>query len=191
MERKPQRQQERRRQGGWALPAQDRTSIYIDDFAGHEVGQVRSNKEDRAGNFFGGSSATERDDSGSHFLASFGLKHGIGHVGGDPAGGDGVHENIVPGEFGGEALGKTDDAAFGSAVVRMEGFAALPGGGADGDDLAGLLLDHVGDGEVDDGVDAFEVDADHVIPLLFGHLFYGEIFGVPDAGVGNENVQAA
>jgi len=68
-----------------------------------------------------------------------------------PAGGDGVHEDIVAGEFGGEALGKADDAAFGGAIVGMEGLAALAGGGADGDNLAGLLLDHVRDGEVDDG----------------------------------------
>jgi len=55
----------------------------------------------------------------------------------------------------------------------MEGLAALAGGGADGDNLAGLLLDHVRDGEVDDGVDALEVDTDHIVPLLFSHLFDG------------------
>jgi len=54
-------------------------------------------------------------------LAGFGLKHGIGHVSGDPAGGDGVHEDIVAGEFGGEALGKADDAAFGGAIVGYGG----------------------------------------------------------------------
>jgi len=40
-------------------------------------------------------------------------------------------------------------------------------------------------------VDALEVDTDHIVPLLFSHLFDGEIFVVPDAGVGNENVQTA
>src|SRR2546430_16275066 len=80
-------------------------------------------------------------------------------------------------------------SAFGSAVMGVEGFAALACSGADGNDLAGLLLDHVGDGEVDDRVDAFEVDTDHVVPLLFEHLFNGKIFEVPDAGVGYENIQ--
>ena len=97
----------------------------------------------------------------------------------------------MPGKFGGEALGEADDAPFGCAVVGVEGFATLPGCRADGNDFAGLLLDHVGDSEVDDGVDALEVDADHVVPLLFGHFLDGEIFKVPGAGIGHENVQAA
>jgi len=75
--------------------------------------------------------------------------------------------------------------------VGVEGFATLPGCRADGNDFAGLLLDHVGDSEVDDRVDALEVDADHVVPLLFGHFLDGEIFKVPGAGIGHENVQAA
>src|SRR5260370_1454643 len=95
MERKPQRRQERRRQGGWALPAQDRTSIYIDDLAGHEVGQVRSDKENRARNFFGGCRAAERKDGRSHRFSGFRLEDGDGHVGGDPAGGGGVPEDVV------------------------------------------------------------------------------------------------
>src|SRR5260370_1772253 len=73
--------------------------------------------------------------------------------------------------------------------MAMEGFAALPGGGTDGNNLAGLLLDHMRNREMDDRVDALEVDAHHVVPLLFGHLFDGEIFQVPDARVGDENVQ--
>src|SRR5712692_4765246 len=190
-ERRSQRQPERRRQFGWVLPAQDRTSIYIDDLAGHEVGQVRSHKEDGAGDFFGGGGAAERNYRGGHLLARFGLEDRNGHVGGDPAGGDRVHQNIVTGELGRKTFGEADDAAFGSAVVGVERFAPLPGGGADGDDFAGLLLDHLRDGEVDDGVDALEIDADHVVPLLFGHLLDGGIFEVPNAGVGYENIQAA
>src|SRR5260370_13123412 len=73
----------------------------------------------------------------------------------------------------------------------MEGFAALPGGGADGNNLAGLLLDHVRNGEMDDRIDALEVDADHVVPLFFSHFFDGEIIEVPYAGIGYENIQAA
>ena len=75
--------------------------------------------------------------------------------------------------------------------MSVERFAALPSGGADGNDFAGLLLDHLRDSEVDNGVDALEIDADHVVPLLFGHLFDGSIFEVPDAGIGDENVQPA
>src|SRR5450631_3929334 len=39
--------------------AQDRTSIYIDDLSGHEVGQVRRQKQDWPGNFFRGSCAAQ------------------------------------------------------------------------------------------------------------------------------------
>src|SRR5882762_9384361 len=163
MERKPQRQQERRRQGGWALPAQDRTSIYIDDLAGHEVGQVRSNEENRAGNFLGGGSAAEGNDSRSHLLARFRLEHGNGHVGGDPAGSDGVHKNIVTGKFGGEAFGEADDAAFGCAVVGVKGFAALAGGGADRDDFAVLFLYHRRNRDVYALTKAANSDSNHEI----------------------------
>src|SRR5260370_26309628 len=188
---KPQRRQERRRQGGWALPAQDRTSIYMDDLAGHEVGQVGSVKENLAGYFFGGGGAAKGNYRGSHLLARFRLKHGNGHVSGDPAGSDGVHKNIVTGEFRGEAFGEADDSALGCAVVGVQRFAALTGSRTDRDDFARLLFDHLRNGEVNDRIDALEVDANHVVPLFFGHLFDGGIFEVPDAGVGDENVQPA
>ena len=44
---------------------------------------------------------------------------------------------------------------------------------------------------MDDGINAFEVRADHVVPLLLGHFFDGEILEIPNTGVGHENVQAA
>src|SRR5438477_10284982 len=44
---------------------------------------------------------------------------------------------------------------------------------------------------MNDRIDALEVDANHVVPLLFGHFLYGQIFRVPNAGIGDENVQAA
>src|SRR5260370_38829092 len=83
---KPQRRQERRRQGGWALPAQDRTSIYIDDLAGHEVGQVRSNEENRAGNFLRGGSDVPGNDSRSHLPRRFPLEKGNGSFSRETAG---------------------------------------------------------------------------------------------------------
>src|SRR5260370_6937139 len=105
MERRSQRQVERRQQDGWALPAQDRTSIYIDDLAGHEVGQVRSNEENRAGNFLGGGSAAEGNDSRNHLLARFRLGHGNGHVGGGPAGSGRGQKKIVTRKFRGTSFG--------------------------------------------------------------------------------------
>src|SRR5271165_6293106 len=92
--------------------AKHRTSVYIDDFAGHEVGQVGGEEEDRAGNLFGGGRAAQRNRRGGHLLAGLGIENGIGHVGGDPAGGHGVHQDAVAGEFRREAFGEADDGAF-------------------------------------------------------------------------------
>jgi hypothetical protein len=75
--------------------------------------------------------------------------------------------------------------------MRVERFAALPRRGTDGNNLAAFLLDHLGHAEVDDRVDAFQVDMDHLVPLFFRHFFDGKIFDVPDTGIGHENVETA
>ena len=75
--------------------------------------------------------------------------------------------------------------------MRVKGFAALARRGTDGNDTTGLLLDHVRDGEVNDGVDAFQIDANHLVPLSFGHFVDGQVLQIPNAGIGNENIQAS
>ena len=57
--------------------------------------------------------------------------------------------------------------------------------------LPDFCLIMCGTGEMNERIDALEVDADHVVPLLFGHFFDGQIFEVPDASVGNDDVEAA
>src|SRR5258708_39331007 len=103
-----------------ASPAQDRTSVYIDDFAGHEVGQVGGEEQNGAGDFFRGGRASERDDRSSHFLAGLGFQNGIGHVGGDPTRSNAIYEDVVTRELRRKTFDKADDAAFGSAIMRME-----------------------------------------------------------------------
>jgi len=61
--------------------------------------------------FLRGWQRDREDDGGSHLLAGFGLKNGIGHVGGDPAGAR-SSRGYCAGQFAGEALGEADDAAF-------------------------------------------------------------------------------
>ena len=75
--------------------------------------------------------------------------------------------------------------------MRMKSFAALAGGGTDGDDASGFLRDHLLGGEVGDSVNTFEVDAQHVVPFALGEIFDGSVFDVPDAGVGDEDVELA
>src|ERR1700692_4913981 len=74
---------------------QDRSSIYIDDLASHEVGQIGRQKKNRPGNFFRSSGAPEWNGSGHHFLAGFRLKHGIRHISGNPPRRNGINENVI------------------------------------------------------------------------------------------------
>src|SRR5208282_3423164 len=119
------------------------------------------------------------------------LEDGLGHVRIHPSGGDGVDQDVVRGEFGGEAFDQADDGALGGAVMGMESLAALAGGGADGNDAAGALVNHVRDAQVDDAVDAFQIDGHHAVPFALGHFFDGGFLYVPDARVGDQDVQVA
>src|SRR5256885_13329531 len=110
------------------LPAQDGSPIYIDDFAGHEVGQVGGEEENGAGNLFGRAGAAQGNGGGDGFAAFFRVDDGIGHIGGHPAGGHAVHRDIVAGGAGG---GGPDPAVGRPLFVAPDGVggAAAPGGG--------------------------------------------------------------
>src|SRR5260370_40617209 len=110
---------------GPASPVQNRTAVYIDDFSSHEVGQVGGEEQNGAGDFFRGGRASERDDRSSHFLAGLGFQNGIGHVGGDPTGSNAIYEDVATRKLRRKAFDKADDAAFRSAIMRMEGFTTL------------------------------------------------------------------
>src|SRR6266478_6840499 len=103
-----------------ASPAQNRTSIYIDDFSSHEVGQVGREEQNGSGDFFRSGRASERDDRSSHLLAGLGFQNGIGHVGGDPTGSNAIYEDVVTRKLRRKTFDKADDAAFGSAIMGME-----------------------------------------------------------------------
>src|SRR6202041_940749 len=75
--------------------------------------------------------------------------------------------------------------------MRVKCFAALTGGGTDRDDPAAFLRDHVRDGIMNHGVDALQVDLNHFVPLTLGQFFDRRVLLVPDACVGDENVEAA
>ena len=56
---------------------------------------------------------------GDHFLAGFRIEDGIGHIRGDPAGRNGVNQNVMTSELRGQAFGQADDSAFGCSVMRV------------------------------------------------------------------------
>jgi len=107
-----------------------------------KLAQVPRRQKNGACNFFGSGGAAERNSPWiAIFWAGLSFPHRFGHVRVNPAGCDAIYEEILwRSELGGRPFREADDAAFAGAVVRVKGFAALSGGGADGNDLAGLLL---------------------------------------------------
>lgn len=81
----------------------------------------------------------------------------------------------------GQALAQAEQAGLGRGVVGLADAAGLPDHRADVDDPAELALEHV----VEDGLDhverAREVDPQHRVPVLDGHLAHRLVHG--DAGV--------
>ena len=91
----------------------------------------------------------------------------------------------------GQTLHETNNRAFRCAVVRVKGLAALARRGADGNNAATALRDHVRHGEVNYGVDALHVHAHHFVPLALCKLFDRSIGLIPDAGIGHKDVDPA
>src|SRR5258708_11119222 len=118
---------------------------------------------------------TAKRDKGQQLLGRFWIAKDVGgHLGGDPAGGDAVAVDALADEFGGEAFGEADEGSLGGGVVGVEGFAALPGSGADENDVAAdsvhqRLRLHLSDGGTDQAEDAVEVGGEGVSPLSRGH----------------------
>ena len=75
--------------------------------------------------------------------------------------------------------------------MGVKRFAALPSRRADRNNFSGLLFDHVSGRKMNHRIHAFQIDANHFIPLLFRHFFNGLIIDVPHACVGNQNVNAS
>src|SRR6202043_945867 len=89
-----------------------------------------------------------------------------------------------------KSLHQADDAALRSAVVRVKRLAALTGRRCDRNNPPGLLLDHVRHRKMDEGIDTLEVNSNHVVPLLLGHLLDRLVVQIPHAGVGHHDVQS-
>lgn len=163
-------------------------AIDVEGLAGHTVAQGAGEEEAGGGDVGGEDAAVEAliGDDGADVV---GVGVDVFAFGFDGAGGDGVDVNVVAAHFAGEGAGEAEDRAFGGDVVD-ELFDADPDGdGADVDDFAGAAGDHVGEGELAEVHEAFDVDGLHAIPVGFGG-FEEEAAGV-DAGVVDEGVDVA
>ena len=77
------------------------------------------------------------------------------------------------------------------SVMSVECFAALAGRGTDSHDFPAFLRNHVRRDKVNYGINALQIDVNHFVPFALGHFFNGRVLLVPDAGVGDEDVNAA
>jgi hypothetical protein len=114
---------------------------------------------------------------------------GLGVVGGEVAGGDGVDVDAAGGPLVGEGLGELADAAFGRGIGR-DVDASLEGEQrGDVDDFAAALGEHVAAGVLGEAEDTGEVDIDDSLPVFGGVVGGGG--AADDAGVVDEDVNGA
>ena len=73
----------------------------------------------------------------------------------------------------------------------MKSLAALARCRTDGDDPPAALRDHARGRVVNHGINALQVDAHHVVPLAFAQTLNRFVLIIPDARVGDQNVQPA
>src|SRR5215831_10711694 len=111
------------------------------------------------------------------------------HVRVHPARGDAVHPDAEARELRGEGFGEADDRSFGRGVVTVLGFASLPRGGRDQDDLSAFALPHLRGGVAAQRDRAFQVDVGHLVPFRFGDPVDRRAF--PDAVADDEDVGRA
>src|SRR5581483_7529275 len=93
------------------------------------------------------------------------------HVGRDPAGDDAIHLDIVAGPGDGEGLRELDDAALARRVGQHGGAAEKGVLGADVDDLAASVRDHVGVTSLRELEDRLEVGVQDPVPDVVGNGF--------------------
>ena len=135
----------------------------------------------------GGAGARAADAPCGSKVSGF-VRHGLGHPG-SRAGRYGVGCDTVSSHVSGDDAGEAGDAVLGRAVVGLAGVAVQTRGGSKRDYPARTLLPVENAGVLDHGESAPEVDGDHVVPLLFGHVEYHPVS--EDAGAGDHDVQLA
>ena len=117
------------------------------------------------------------------------LAQRCGLRGSDVAGSDAVALDVVLAVLGGDVLGQHLQATLGCSVGGDGLTAKLAHHGADVDDLAAALSDHVGDDSLGDDERSVQVNIDDLTELSSGHLGHGD--ALDDAGVVDQNVDMA
>ena len=117
------------------------------------------------------------------------LTQGRGLRGGDVAGANAVALNVVLAVLGSNVFGQHLQAALGSSVSGNSLTAQFAHHGADVDDLAAALLDHVGDDGLGNDKGSVQVNINDLTELCSGHFAHGN--ALDDTGVVDQNVDVA
>ena len=141
-------------------------AVNVEDQAVDEVGSLGGEEDSGAAQILGLAPALGRglgnDELVKRMTAAVGLDltQGCGLRGGDVAGSDAVALDVVLAVLGGDVLGQHLQTALGSGVGGDSLAAQLAHHGADVDDLAAALLDHIGNDSLGDDEGGVQVNVD-------------------------------
>src|SRR5579871_2665369 len=181
------------------IPSHVQAAVDGPDLAG-DVGRLVGGEEaDGAGDLLRPGQPAKRDLLPDPLQRPF--RHGGHHVGGHISGGDRVDgqpdtltrsaacpPDLEDGLLG-QRLGQAEQPGLGRGVVGLADLAGLADHRGNVDDPAGALLDHVFEGGLGHEEGAGQVDRDHPLPVLVGHLRHGLVDR--DACVVDQDVQTA
>ena len=167
-------------------------AVNVEDQAIDKVGSLGGEEHGGSAQVLGFTPALGRglgnDELVKRMTAAVGLDlaQGRGLRGGDVAGSDAVALDVVLAVLGGDVLGQHLQAALGSGVGGDSLATQLAHHGADVDDLAAALLDHIGDNGLGDDEGGVQVNVDDLTELGSGHLDHRD--ALDDAGVVDQHV---
>ena len=170
-------------------------AVNVEDQAVDKVGCLGSKEHGGSAQVLGLAPALGRglgnDELVERMTAAIGLDlaQGRGLRGGDVAGSDAVALDVVLAILGGDVLGQHLQTALGSGVGGDSLTAQLAHHGADVDDLAAALLDHIGNDRLGNDEGGVQVNVDDLTELGSGHLDHRD--ALDDAGVVDQHVDVA
>src|SRR6185503_6378797 len=180
------------------LSSQNGTAIHVQHLTRDKARHRCTKEQHRAGNLCGRCDAPDRNSGPDLRTQHWVSKGSGGHVGCNPSGSHTIHKDSARRQLTGQALGETDESAFGHGIVCMQSLAALPCCGADENNVAfrtvlsswrWALKFHLHNGRLHESEDGVEVDGDGATPLFFRHQFNGSILGWPYSVIDDKGIE--
>lgn len=159
-------------------------SVNHDDLAGDVAGFIGGEESGGVGDVLRLAEVCQ-GNAGEQGFAGF-LRNGIGHIGGDETGGNGVDRYLAAGNFLSHGLGEADDTGLGGRVVALAHVAGDAHNGGNVDDAACRTLHEGALQGFHKEEYALEVGGEHGIPVAFLHAHEQAVLG--DAGVVHQDI---